>query len=179
MSNKDYYGGGEQQPYYPPAGQSSSCASPATGVISKRLIVQVLPQVKGATILSSLSRHTRARPRAMDPHTDSLATVNHHTASQVMASHTRANHLPSPSMCKSCLPALIGAPITRGSHARLPWVWGCSQQQEKGGGADGCCACLAGMCLCCCAEGPCSFPRTRTDTPETDHEILACTRTLP
>ncbi|KAK0501235.1 hypothetical protein EDD18DRAFT_728573 [Armillaria luteobubalina] len=30
------------------------------------------------------------------------------------------------------------------------------QQPEKGGGggSGGCMACLAGMCLCCCAEGP-------------------------
>lgn len=30
------------------------------------------------------------------------------------------------------------------------------QQPEKGGGAasTGCMACLAGICLCCCAEGP-------------------------
>ena len=27
-----------------------------------------------------------------------------------------------------------------------------SQQQDKGGGT-GCLACLAGACLCCCAEG--------------------------
>lgn len=30
------------------------------------------------------------------------------------------------------------------------------QQKGGGGGGGGCTACLAGMCLCCCAEGACS-----------------------
>ena len=82
---------------------------------------------------------------------------NHHKRTvhllRATASHTAANtkHSPhlKPSMCKcSCRSrrAEESAVLTRPPTFRR-------QQQPDKGNDMGCCACLAGACLCCCAEG--------------------------
>jgi len=132
MSNKDYYQGQQQSGYYPPPqGKFGHSFLPfpylSSPIRSATRTGGLLPSAAAAIIPRSAIRWAPVRSGRL-----STATPTQHGLC-VSSDHKEQN----PCASTNCATTL--------DRQQPP--------QQKGGGGGGCMACLAGVALCCCAEG--------------------------
>lgn len=129
MANKDYYGGGQQ--YYPPQGWSSLGENDGFYSLTQP---QVHLQDRGVTTPGLSSPNNRMEVNLTVNHTADQGTNHNHHRRQYTCE------------CLSCFTPRSFGHEAENFYSQRP-------NQSSGGGGASCLACLAGACLCCCAEG--------------------------
>ncbi|TFK74911.1 hypothetical protein BDN72DRAFT_599397 [Pluteus cervinus] len=164
MSANDFYNGGKpqghhQEGYYPPQGISIHPEDFSTSNFSVPLHLEDYIFSHPFFNISCLLRYFRTTPRRLlSPGATAslpatgwiLSTTPSTRLSAARGIPTRLSTSASTADCHS-----VSAPYYRPLRTVSPSRFISQQQPDKGGSSGGCMACLAGMCLCCCAEEIC------------------------